>query len=749
MNRENPRKGEVNPPPPSGNLHPLTTSRVSASDSMTASTDPDLPATEVSSTADAGSRIQKLSVSVVNKIAAGEVIERPASVVKELVENSIDALATRIEVDIGQGGAELIRILDNGEGIHPDDLLLAVTPHATSKIREADDLFHVRSMGFRGEALASIAEVSQFRIRSRRAEHPIGHELQVDAGILKEPIPSGGPVGTTIEVKQLFVSTPVRRKFLKSPSTEFAHIAEQFTRLALANPNLHMVLRHNDRTIYELPATDQLRERLELFYGSELAKHLIPIEGERDGNRLWGFVAHPSQTKPTRKGQYLFLNGRWIQDRTLQQALTESYRGLVMVGRYPIAFLFLEMSPENVDVNVHPTKSEVRFLDSQPLFRLVLATIRTKFLSMNLDSNLDARGMQSGGGVKTGSGFVLSSLGGPSETSRAEGDGEWEQRPTMQQELASWIDRQLSPAPPAPSLFDRPASSDGDAERTAFPARAVEGHERDSGDTAPRSSSWSADAAPAPFRPYPDFGAPRPAVSAPDDRFADSGPPAERFSPTEVEPRPSSIVYAPTAHDVSAPTSAGAEVRAMQVHDCYLIVETTEGIQLIDQHALHERIMYERLRERVLAKSVEVQRLLIPVTIELSPREVGLLIDQTDVLAELGLQVQSFSGNTVALTGYPTMLAKADPAEILRHVVDELEASGQKVTRRDLLDSILHMMSCKAAIKAGQRLKPEEIESLLAQRHLVDDAHHCPHGRPTALMLSRVELDRQFGRLGS
>jgi len=712
---------------------------------------------------DSGSRIQKLSVSVVNKIAAGEVIERPASVVKELLENSIDALAMRVEVDIEQGGAELIRILDDGEGIHPEDLELAVTPHATSKIREADDLFHVRSMGFRGEALASIAEVSEFRIRTRRAEHDIGQELIVEAGILKEPIPCGGPVGTTIEVRQLFISTPVRRKFLKSPSTEFAHIAEQFTRLALAHPNLHMVLRHNGRTVYELPATDSLLERLELFYGSELAKHLIPIEGERDGVRLWGFVAHPSQTKPSRKGQYLFLNGRWIQDRTLQQALTESYRGIVMVGRYPIAFLFLEMSPDAVDVNVHPTKSEVRFVDSQPLFRLVLGTIRTKFLAMNLDSNLDLRGAQSTSKGSGSGGLNLRSVetfgGAPAED---------EHRAAMQRELTSWTDNQLGPgsdsldgeaARSRPSLWDAPPRDRGETAPLPDLFDTVARDRAASAERAQQGDDRSPFAPAAPFRPFPDFGgrqldegmsgssqgappldrAPLPQTGLPDG----SVPPAPDLSSSK------NVVYAPTEQDSSIPTSAEAEVRAMQVHDCYLVVETTEGIQLIDQHALHERIMYERLRERVLAGSIEVQRLLIPVTIELSPRETAMLVDQTELLSELGLHVQSFSGNTIALTGYPIMLRRADPAEILRKIVEELENSGQKLTRRDLIDSLLHMMACKSAIKAGQRLKPEEIESLLAQRHLVDDHHHCPHGRPTALMLSREELDRQFGRLGS
>jgi DNA mismatch repair protein MutL len=345
-----------------------------------------------------------------------------------------------------------------------------------------------------------------------------------------------------------------------------------------------------------------------------------------------------------------------------------------MTGRYPVAFLFLELAPDMVDVNVHPTKSEVRFQDSQVLYRLLLSTLRNRFLSMELDSKLTIGKSE------------------PPTGSRGEA--------SLQQELVSWATNELQrqvargESPSGPALF-----GPVDVQREA----------------------------------------PSPAVF----------PPAET---NQSEPSPSSvgsqIAHISTPESASRPASAAAEIRAMQVHDCYLVVETTEGITVIDQHALHERIMYEQLRRRVLAGAVEVQRLLIPITVELSSREAGVLLDQSEVLAELGLQLQDFGGNTVALTGYPTLLAKADPQTLLRDVVDLLESTGRKLERRDLIDSLLHMMSCKAAIKAGQRLSFEEMEALLAQRHLCDDHHHCPHGRPTALKLSRDELDRQFGRLG-
>jgi len=644
---------------------------------------------------DVASRIQQLSPSVINKIAAGEVIERPASVVKEMLENSVDALATRIEVDIEQGGAELIRIVDDGEGIHPDDIQLAVASHATSKIAVADDLFSVQTMGFRGEALASISEVSQFRLRTKQRDQPMGTEFEVNGGVMKEPHACGCPDGTSIEIRQLFFNTPVRRKFLKRQATEFGHISEQFTRVALANPNLHMVLRHNGKTVHELPATHQLSERVELFFGSEVSKNLIWVEGESGGVRLWGYVAHPGQNKGTRKGQYLFLNGRWIQDRSLQHALGEAYRGLIMIGRHPIAFLFLELSPDMVDVNVHPTKSEVRFVDSQVLYRLILATLRNRFLTMELDSTIDVRRATTGGD-------------GPAGPSPED----------LQQELVSWAKEQ-DPGTSGEALF-KPSQLSAAQVTGSIPE----------------------------FKPYPAL----PSMGA--SERSDHGQPSVESganpdgTPPALSADGNPVRAMADASAVDRPTGAAAEIRAMQVHDCYLVVETTDGVTIIDQHALHERIMYEQLRRRVLAESVEVQKLLMPITIELSSREANTLLDHADLLKELGLHIEDFGGSTIALTGYPTLLAKADPKHLLREIGELLETTSRKVERRDLIDSLLHMMSCKAAIKAGHRLSFEEMESLLAQRHLCDDHHHCPHGRPTALKLSRDELDRQFGRLG-
>ena len=333
--------------------------------------------------------IRQLAPGLVNKIAAGEVIERPASVVKELVENALDAGAARVDVSIQQGGIELIRVVDNGSGIAAEELELAVASHATSKIAEIDDLFRVGTLGFRGEALASIAAVSRLTIRSRTPHDQGGSEIEVVGGQASAVAPCGCAVGTQVEVRNLFFNTPVRRKFLRTTQTELGHASEALTRLALAMPDRHFTLRHNDRAMLDLPAGGW-SERIARCCGRELAESLIWIESSDGEVGLSGYVAHPSQSRSNNRMQYLFLNGRHIRDRALQHALGEAYRGLLMTGRYPIAFLALRMPPEMVDVNVHPTKLEVRFQDSGRLYSQLLATLRTKFLSTDLTTRVES-----------------------------------------------------------------------------------------------------------------------------------------------------------------------------------------------------------------------------------------------------------------------------------------------------------------------------------------------------------------------
>lgn len=631
--------------------------------------------------------IRQLSASVINKIAAGEVIERPASVVKELMENSIDSGATRIDVAVEQGGLELVRVSDDGCGIPEAQLPLAVASHATSKIEGADDLFRVATLGFRGEALASIAEISRLTIRSRPHDATSGHELAVTGGHAAPIAPCGCPCGTTIEIRQLFYNTPVRRKFQRSTQTEMGHVGEAFTRVALAYPKVHCTLKHNGRSVYDLAPAADWRDRIAAFFGHDLAADLIPLASQDDEVRLSGYAASPSHSRSNPRLQYLFLNGRAIRDRSLQHALSEAYRGLLLTGRYPIAFLRIEMPAELVDVNVHPTKLEVRFQESGKLYGQLLGTLRTKFLSTDLTARLQ-----------------------PVATGEAAAAVDPQQAEQMRRELVDWAKGELA-------AFDRGVDNgrDGNGDRAPAPQTQASFDDQWQRPRAPLELStldrrW---------QPVPDYHS-----QATDHAASSDGAARE--------------------HRIDPPAVA---VSALQLHNRYLVTENEDGMVVIDQHALHERILYEFLREKVLAGALESQALLVPEPVDLSPSEAAAVLDAKELLAQLGVTVEPFGGDTVLVSSYPAMLANMRPAEVLRDLVDHLMSGGKKPERRDLLDSLLHMISCKAAIKAGDKLTPAEIAALLEQRHLAQDTHHCPHGRPTALFFSREELDRQFLRI--
>ncbi|NLE39606.1 MAG: DNA mismatch repair endonuclease MutL [Pirellulaceae bacterium] len=632
--------------------------------------------------------IHRLSQSLINKIAAGEVIERPASAVKELMENAVDARATRIHVDVVAGGTELIRIVDNGHGIPADELELALTCHATSKIEDADDLFRVGTLGFRGEALASIAEVSRLVLRSRTAEQPGGAQIEAAGGRLSEVGPCGAPVGTTVEVRDLFFNMPVRRKSLRAAQTELAHVKEAFTRIALALPSIDFALTHNDRPVVELAGTRGWLDRIAVLFGRELAENLIWVESEQSDVHLSGYVAHPSYTRSNNQTQYLFLNCRYIRDRSLQHALREAYRGLIMTGRWPIAFLNLAMPPEAVDVNVHPTKTEVRFHNGGHLYGQILSTIRNKFLATDLHAR--AR----------------------TEDDPAEACDE-AQAAKIRQELVGWAKGKVS------DWEADEAREEGPDRQTAFDVESRSWSDPPLEITR-LDRSWAPAGGHAASRGLPDG--------------ASSG---AACSDGSREPRQTEV------RTVGGPHSP----RAVQFHNRYLVTESDEGLMIFDQHALHERILYEQLRARVASSRLETQSLLVPEPVDLAPAEAAAVIEHGETLERLGMKVEPFGGDTVLISGYPAMLANLNPAEVLRELLDPLMTAGAELDREDVFDRLLHTIACKAAIKAGDRLAPEEITTLLEQRHLVDNAHHCPHGRPTALVFSREDLDRQFKRI--
>jgi DNA mismatch repair protein MutL len=593
-------------------------------------------------------RIHQLPASVVTKIAAGEVIERPSSVIKELLENSVDAGATRIDIDVEQGGAELIGVVDDGCGMEPDDLPLAFASHATSKLASADDLFRIGTLGFRGEALASIGGVAQVTLQSRAAGQASGAEIVCQGGQLSPVRPWNGSPGTRIEARHLFFNTPVRRKFLRSAGTEIGHITEAMIRLALAYPKLHLTLRHNSKLVHEVPATAALLDRIGLFFGAEVRDALYPVEAKQADVTLHGFIADPSYERGNAKLQYIFVNGRWIRDRSLAHALQEAYRGLVMSGRYPVAFLFIDLPPDQIDVNVHPTKVEVRFRDIQAMHHLVFTALKERLRRENLTPRLEVPASLVGG-----------------------------------QRLGYNAQSPPLPEPPPWSLNSQPP--------------------------------------PAPVLPF----TPRSPVPVPlllSDSLPESGKGMDELLP---------------------PGSS----KAIQLYDTYLVLETPEGMLVIDQHALHERILFEQLKERLRSGALESQALLIPEPVKLTAEQAARTLEQREALAELGLGVEDFGGGTVLLTRYPAILSRRSPQSILQGVVDYLVAKDKVPTREVVLNDLLSLMACHAAVRAGDHLTPQEIAALAEQRSLADDTHHCPHGRPTALLFSRQELERQFRRL--
>lgn len=660
--------------------------------------------------------IRQLPVSLVNKIAAGEVIERPASVVKEMLENSIDAGSDLIEVMVSGGGIDLLRISDNGCGIEPEQLELALAPHATSKLADSEDLFDVRTLGFRGEALASIAEISHMTLRSRVASSDGGYELRAQ-GSDREPIkPCAMNVGTTIEVRHLFFNTPVRRKFMKTPSTEMGHVVEAFTRIALAFPNVHMKLSSNDRVQYDLPPTNRWSERIRAFFGDEIADALISVEHEDEKVKVRGYVADPSVSRSNNRMQYLFLNGRYIRDRALQHALSEAYRGLLMVGRLPICFLQMQIDPKTVDVNVHPTKVEVRFEDSGAIYSRLLHTIRHRFLTSNLVAKApQAADPNSPGNLQQGQNLAPRTPEAESNTSLMDWARSQQNVPTFQ---------------PFPNAGFSP-----DVYRSGnpFPGNSFPGGNPFPGGS-PANSPNSAQATTSFEDRLPEGTAASLPIESP-STGASTG--------ASIGALTGALNRAEGSHEWVGSTPAVG----FQIHNRYLITQDDAGMVIIDQHALHERILFEQIKTKVLSRSLDRQRMLMPATVQLTSSEAAMAIESKAMLAEIGFEIESFGGDTVLLSAYPSILSKRAPEEMLRTVLEALMSGGKKVNAQDVLDELMNMMACKAAIKAGDRLSDPEISALLEQRHLYHDTHHCPHGRPTALFFSKEQLDKMFKRI--
>jgi len=643
--------------------------------------------------------IEILPVHLVNKIAAGEVVERPASVVKELVENSIDAGADRVAVAVADGGRKLIQVTDNGCGMGPEDLALAFRSHATSKIAGEDDLFAITTLGFRGEALASIASISHARIQTRRRDDAGGCEIEASDEGIGQVRPCPAAPGTTITIRDLFFNMPARRKFMRTATTEIGHIVEQITRLALPHPRVAFTLTHNGREMKNLPATAGTAQRATDLFGEELGEALLPIV-RRGGGKVTvaGLLAPPAGARATSKWQYFFLNGRHIRDRLLSHALREAFRGRIDPNRWPAAIIFIQVPPEQVDVNVHPTKIEVRFQDTQAVHGELLAALKETLARAELKPGAKVTSVASAPG---GTGAVGAAVGPASaeidnEPAREGAEQLADQRrASLREALADFFKSAPKPQP-----------------KLGFPSQP------------PRSWQTACSTSHAPAGNGEPTAPAGPNVAEPEDRARAHGVPV----------------------DTAQPTGAAAPA-AMQIHNSYLVIQTPDGLEIIDQHALHERILYDELHARLAKGRLTGQRMLIPATFSVSAAEVDTLTQHADLLARLGIEVSSFGPDKMAVQQFPNLLAArgVSPDEFLRELLDRL-AEDETLDSERLLENVLAMMSCKAAVKAGDPLTAQEIDSLLDRARGAEKSSACPHGRPTTLRLTLKDLEKQFHR---
>lgn len=593
--------------------------------------------------------IHILADELVSQIAAGEVVERPASVVKELVENALDAGADEIRIEVAQGGRKLIRVSDNGAGIPAAEVGLAFTRHATSKISSTDDLSRITTLGFRGEALASIAAVAHVTCITRGRGEQVGTQLRVAAGGAGDRRGIGAPPGTTITVEDLFHSIPARLKFLKADSTERRHIDALVTRYALAYPAVRFRLTHDSRTAFESSGSGKLMDALIAVYGLQVAQSMLAVEAGPDRPiSVSGYVSAPELSRANRNDLTLFVNGRWVQDRNLAWAVVQAYHSMLMVGRYPLCFLRVDVPPEEVDVNVHPAKSEVRFRNPNEVFGAVQRVVRAVLIGR-------------------------------------------------------------APVPTVPLA----------------PAQQVE-----------RPTGW-----------------PAPGDAGSLERLRALGSESPSAQPTQFQMpiKPAAAVSAqPTSSDL-APAVATAKpplpaLRVLgQVGAMYIVAEGPEGMYLIDQHAAHERVLYEKFMAEHTQHSLAVQNLLEPQPIEVPTENVELLTEHLDLLAGIGLSLEPFGGTTFLMRSVPAILAREDPRSVMADVLAEIDA-GDVPMQADEEARLIIRVCKRAAIKAGQTLALAEMQELIRQLEACAAPRTCPHGRPTMIHLSAEQLAREFGR---
>ncbi len=634
------------------------------------------------------SRIALLSEEVASQVAAGEVIERPASVVKELVENSLDARARKIEVMIRRGGSSMIRVADDGIGMDRDDALLCLERHATSKIRTGLDLAAISTLGFRGEALPSIASVSRFRLTTREHGALAGTDLAVNGGKIEYVRDGGEAPGTQIEVRSLFYNLPARRKFLRTENTESSHVEHQMHLQAIGHPEVGFVLIHDDRVIHQLPRAGNLIERIRDLRGGALAAELLEVPDEEIGGvRLRGFIGKPGVSRSSRGQQLVFINGRAVENPTINFALREGYHTALMKGQFPVTFLFLDMDPAAVDVNVHPAKREVRFRDPAEVREVIIERIRHAI---------------EGGRAQWSGAFRGRTRREDSEKSEDLDAGCSHGSPTHARENSAANQPNVLRNEPAPPLIPL-------------------------GEQVTLRHDWSA---------LPVHPAPTPEAPAQPDSQAPAAP--------TLDVSAQSPAQAPRRPEAARPEG---EFRIVGVLGrLYILMENSEGLVMVDQHAAHERILFEELRRRMETQGVPAQRLLMPVTMQLAPRDSDWVAQNLDTLQKMGIGIESFGPATWKIDALPQFLKGNDPAPLFREIIDELRQTSATSSRMRLGEDVIATTVCRHAVKARDVLREPEMVRLIQDLLRCELPYCCPHGRPTMIQISHGELERKFGR---
>ena len=622
-------------------------------------------------------KIKILSADVANKIAAGEVVERPASVVKELIENALDAGSTSIRVEIRAGGKRLIRVSDNGAGMEREDALLALERHATSKVNRIEDLESIQTFGFRGEALASIAAVSQFELLTRTADALEGTKVDVEGGVFRSVQESGCSPGTHMSVNNLFYNVPARLKFLKTDTTEMNHATNQVTWAALAHPKIHFSLMHNGRSILDVRACDSYLERVRLLYGREFAENLIEFTEELPDLKIYGLLGKPEFTKPNREYQLFFLNQRPIRSRIIGAALTEALDAMVAKDRQPVALLFLTLEPETVDVNVHPAKIEVRFRNERTVYSGVVRMIRNAVHKTKYIPKIETSVEQS-----------------PSEE-----DAE---------------DRNIS-------LSQRVSTSRHTAQRA----------------TTPVARTQHAQTPNVPTQEAEGIGQEAEAV--------DTSEVQAPTTPTEVVVQPPQQQI-PEGVNLSLLDFENVQLKA-NLFKTYIVAEAEDKIFFIDQHVAAERVLYERFVNQLKTDGIPVQGLLLPVTLEATPQQLGILKIHGDIFKKLGFDLEEFGGNTILIRAIPSPLPTRVASQTVTDLLDKLpEEPHTDVQIPEAMDNALITLACKSAVKAGDTLDMKEMMNLIKELSEAKLPFNCPHSRPIIVEMGRDELERRFHR---